>query len=204
MGEAIKGAHCIAVRGAGKRLSARGVHVAAVAREQGRSAHSAPLPDAPCQPSDAIDACIEVGVFPEDAADSDPTKDMALMTFAEAASCVQFKPTDFVSMLPGDVDAIDRLGGQGFATAFAMNVWASYEALTAGNSLWTGPQPGEQVLGAHQQVIVGRELVNGIDCCVVWGSWSTSFADGGFSYIPRQWIKDNAWDCFGVQGGPIL
>jgi hypothetical protein len=202
VGEMLRGLHWIAVRGQGKRASARGAYVSGRAREVAR-AQGAAIPDTGSQPTDVIDAAIEVGLFPEDERENDPTQAMALEDFAESAASVLVAPSAFVPIAAYDTYAIDQVGASGFAIGFCMEIVPSYQALR-GAVVWLGPTEDEQVVGGHAQVIVGARAVSGVDCYVVWNSWGTSFGDGGFAYIPKTWLAANCFDFVGMTAGPVL
>jgi hypothetical protein len=200
VGEMVSLLHWIATRGAGKRLSPRGAYENGRAREV-ESAKGAPIPDTGSNPSDVVDAAIAVGVFAVDERENDPNQ-TELLTFAEGAASVLVPPESFVP-LAADTHAIDTLGSSGFGVGFCMEITPSYQALR-GPVVWQGPAPGEVTVGGHAQVIVASLTLTGIDVYAVRGSWGTSWADGGTSYIPRAWIAANGFDLIAMTGGPTL
>jgi hypothetical protein len=195
-GELLRGLHCIAVRGAGRRASARGAYVNGRAREVA-NAKGALIPDTGATVSDVVDGAIEVGVFPEDAHEFDPN-DTELKTFAESAASVLIPASSFIPLVAGDIDTV---GAMGSGVGFCMPVYPSYEALVGGG-VWAGPAPGETVLGNHAQVITSGAQ----DFLEVWGSWGTAFASGGFARISRAWVIANGFDFIGLlnEGVPVL
>lgn len=200
VGEALTGALWVAGLNQGRRASALGVYRAARARERIRT--SDPLPDTGCQPSDAFDAVVAAGVYPRDNEDTDPSQLTDVETVEDAVAAYHHRcdATWFTPIEPGDVDTAEAFLTAGWPVFFCMQVDSSYEALgNGGFNTWSGIKGPS--LGGHAQVCVGF-LAN--DSRVIWNSWGTGWADGGFSYIPRPIWADCATELVAVHGSPVL
>jgi C1A family cysteine protease len=78
-------------------------------------------------------------------------------------------------------------GGLPFVFGFA--VYAPFEGdEVARTGRVPMPQPGEEELGGHAVLCVGYD--DSIGCFIVRNSWGTSWGDGGYFYIPYDYLTD--------------
>lgn len=195
VGEAFEGAHWVAVRNAGKRLSPLSVWTGARARERMRAGDA--LLNVGCDPADAVDSMVVVGAYPRDARDDNPADLTDVETWTEAAASQLFLPEQFLPIETGDTDTIDRVLTAGFGVVNWMPVDMSFETLGAGVT-WQGMIG--PTLGGHATLLCAK-LENGD--YVIHNSWSVRWSSGGFGTVARSVIAKTAGLC-GVVGGPVF
>lgn len=181
VGEALTLANLIAAGCKGKRGSPDGLWTDALARERVRRGDA--LVNTGVQTVDAYDAACSTGILPRDARDDGPTGGVpAVNTFDEAIARRVLDPLMVQPLYDGDTAGLDNGLQRGCCATFTMGVTDAYGALAASAPvlLDTSTVAGNY----HRQVIVGRVLYNGVLCYVVMNSWSKSFGDRGFAYIP--------------------
>lgn len=199
VGQALAGAAWIAARGQGKRVSPHGIYTEARAREV-QVARGAPIPDTGCQIADAVDALIGVGIYPYDENDTDPNSINELETWDEVSQRQLVAPQSFAPMENGDIETAQSWLSKLVGVVFAMPVYASYEKVDS-YGVWT--PDSIDLVGYHAQVLVGHGNTSQDDF-IVWNSWSKNWGDGGFAYIPKDWIAANATDMVAVQSFPVF
>lgn len=187
VGEALAAANFAAVGCQGQRASHRGVYVGARVLE--RASSSSPIPDKGCRTTDAYSSLIQVGYYPLDANDTDPSQLNAMDTWGEESKLKRLPTSCLVALSDGDVTGLQSyllqtssVDSKYVCATFTINVDTTYEALSSKSPVWGGPTG--TLKGYHRQAIAGLALVAGVLCVIAWNSWSTSFADGGFAYIP--------------------
>jgi len=204
VGEGLTGANWIITRGQGRRGSPVGVYVGARARERVRRGDA--LPDTGCQPYDAYDHCVAVGIEPYGARDIARASDRSQLnrtdTWDEALTAVKMPIECFAPLYDGDLDSMDTWLASGCPATYTQPVDASYMQLSARSPIWRGMQGPK--LGTHRQVVVGKLVVTGELCYVVWNSYGTGWADAGFSYLPTSVFWQNASEIVVHRSGVIL
>lgn len=200
VGEAIVGANLVACKGQGKRGSHVGVYVGARVRERNRKGDA--IPDVGCMPADGYDHIVAVGIEPLDARDLDPSKINTTDTWDEAVSAKKVPMEFLVPLEDGDLNGLDSALAAEWPATYTQEVDQSYLDLRSSNPVWTGLRGPS--LGKHRQAIVGRIMVTGIPCIVIFGSWGTGWADGGFSYLPEDVFYGCAEEVVLHRGGVVL
>jgi hypothetical protein len=201
VGDAFEGARWIAVRGQGQRGSPRGIYVGARAREVER-AQGVPIPDVGCDPQDAMDALVEVGVFPRDGRDDAFDQVTGLDTWSEAVAKKPFDPSAFVPVDFARLDVLDQWLTAGYAAAIWFQVDQSWSSLSPGNPTWYGLRG--PVLGGHATVLAGYTGQGEDDYYLDWNSYGPMWGMGGFAQIPRRVLRLALQGSVVVTGGPIL
>lgn len=199
VGDALEGARWVAVRGKGQRGSPRGIYVDARAREVER-AQGAPIPDVGCDPQDAIDALVALGVFPRDARDEAFDQVTGLDTWAEAAAKQPMMPSHFAPV--SDLDTLDAWLTAGFVAAVWFQVDQSWMDLSPSAPTWLGPHG--PIVGGHATVIPGYAGRAETDAYYDWNSYGLGWASRGFANIPRNVLRRVIQGAVVVTGGPIL
>ena len=187
VGEAIANANWVACKAQGRRGSHVGIYVGARVRERQRKGDA--IPDVGCMPADGYDHIVAVGIEPLDERDLNPALLNTTDTWDEALSAKKV-PMEFLAPLEdGDLRGLDAALAAEWPATYTQDVDDSYQALNSSSPVWGGLKGPS--LGKHRQAIVGRIVVTGVPCILVWGSWGIGWADGGFSYIP----EDVFWGC---------
>jgi C1A family cysteine protease len=70
--------------------------------------------------------------------------------------------------------------------AFGFTVYESFEQPWATPGVMPVPQSGEQVLGGHENVIVGYVFIDGVLYFIVRNSWGPGWQLGGYYYFPAS------------------
>jgi hypothetical protein len=200
VGEALVGANWVRVKATGRRGSARAAW--ALARSRERRNRGDQLLNVGCMPSDAYDAAVSVGIVPIEANEDDLSRMNDVLTWEETVSAVPIPVGSLEPIDNGDLAAIDAALAEGSPATYTQDVDDSYRSLTSSNPVWSGIRSPS--LGLHRQVVVGRILVTGAPGYVIWGSWGTGFADGGFAYIPCTAFAGLASEIVIHHGGVIL
>lgn len=209
VGQAFAGAAWVANGNQGQRFSDLCIWTEGRAREVARKGD--PVLDVGMDPADAPDAMIDSGVCAREADDEDATRDTGRLNVEEvvAASKHKFDPGWFLPMADGDVTTGQQVltmgatqTSSGIVIPFSMPVDTAYEALNSTNPVYSGPSGA--VLGNHMQCWVGYTTINGKPHAIVWNSWGTQFADGGFSYIPLDAFARLAVSLIGVLKAPVI
>jgi C1A family cysteine protease len=80
----------------------------------------------------------------------------------------------------------------GFPVIIGITVFESFESTTATNTgVIPMPKPEENVLGGHCMLAVGYETDDHRDVrFIVRNSWGASWGDGGYCYIPEEYLID--------------
>jgi hypothetical protein len=133
VGCSFEGAHMIATKGTSKRTSPFSWYRGARLRERSRTGQA--LADDGCQPIDAANAAISVGVYPRDANDDNPTTVNQAETWHELAGSQLFLPDHFALVDDGDVETMRAHLTAGNGLVFCMQVDESYEAFASANPI---------------------------------------------------------------------
>lgn len=75
---------------------------------------------------------------------------------------------------------------------FGFSVYESFEAGDWPNYLLPMPERGEQLLGGHAVLAVGYATINGKLCVRVRNSWGTSWGDGGYFWMPAEYLAQRS------------
>jgi hypothetical protein len=150
------------------------------AREGARK--GAPVTDSGCQSSDAYDAICSTGICPHDARDDDPSQINDPDTWDEAIARVPVPTSALVPLQNGDTTSLDNWLMAGKCATYTQQYDNSYYAVSSSIPVWSGMTG--KANGYHRQVIVGRIMVSGVPCYIIWNSWGTGWGDDGYAYIP--------------------
>jgi C1A family cysteine protease len=82
-----------------------------------------------------------------------------------------------------DVADLKAALAYGQPVAYGFTVYESFEQ-TGSDGVVAMPQKGEKVLGGHEVVMVGYEA----DHAIVRNSWSATWGDGGYCYVPLAFL----------------
>ncbi len=195
VGHAIADAHFVALAATSKRLSARGVYVAA--RALARRSRADAIADIGCEPALAFDSLVATGAFVEDGRDFDDAQLNTAETWPEAMGSKRFAMADLAPIAEGDTDAIDRWLTQGAPVFFTMPVDAGYQALSVGQ-VYSGPTG--PILGGHAQALVGYSATE----YIAINSWGDGWGDSGYGHLARDFVRSSCRDLVAVRGGPLF
>jgi hypothetical protein len=199
----------LAVGFSGARGSSTALYAAARARTRARQTD--PIADFGSTVPDMQDAACATGIPPRSPRDDDPNAVNQLETWEELAGSATASREDFVPVDDGDLDTLDRWltrlagpGSPGGGFQFVMPVTRQYQRL-AGRTIWTGPGDNDATVGLHAQAVIGYTGLSDDDAYEVWGTWGRFFADAGFAYVSRRYMRSLFNACLTVvKGGPVL
>ncbi len=147
----------------------------------------ASLTDDGCVPSDMVTALAKYGACLESDWPFDPSKVNDPPPWNALRLASAYRVTGW-ERLPDDasrIDALKRALVAGHPVMFGMPVDEAYESLDASRVYGglSGPE-----LGGHMQTIVAYDDAK--RAARVLGSWGSSFADGGYTWISYDWLLD--------------
>ena len=138
---------------------------------------------------DGIKSVVDLGVCPE----SMWPYDISKFTFRPSDDCyVEALKHQVTSYMRVD-QSLSQLKGclaEGYPFCFGFSVYSSFESdVVAANGMMPMPSSRESCLGGHAVLCVGFR--DDIQRFIVRNSWSDSWGDKGYFYMPYSYMTDN-------------
>ena len=76
----------------------------------------------------------------------------------------------------------------GLPVQIGILVFESFENVGS-DGIVTMPKSSDQLLGSHAVLVVGYKIINGILYLIVRNSWSASWGDNGYFYLPASYLS---------------
>jgi C1A family cysteine protease len=151
---------------------------------------------------DGVQSLKEKGACPESMWPYDITKFAQCPPSAAYGAAYHTKVTNY-KKLSQDLTQLKTSLSQGYPVCFGMQIFASFEGdAVASNGVVPMPQPNEQNLGGHAVLISGYD--DSKQVFIVRNSWGNQWGDGGYFYLPYQYVLDpklcsDFWVLVGVE-----
>lgn len=88
------------------------------------------------------------------------------------------------------VESVKQAVYAGNPVIFGFTIYTGFESEEVANTgkMWV-PKPGENAVGGHAVLIVGYN--DNIKCFIVRNSWGNSWGDGGYFYMPYEYVANS-------------
>jgi C1A family cysteine protease len=145
--------------------------------------------DAGAEIRDGMKVVAGQGVPPETAWPYDPLRFAETPPPAAYAAATAHEALEYRSV-PLDLVQLQGCMAEGYPVVLGISVFESFmsDAVAHSNGLIPLPATSEQNLGGHAVALCGYD--NSIQRFILRNSWSTSWADRGYGYIPFAYILD--------------
>ena len=102
-------------------------------------------------------------------------------------NATKYKALSYGRVLDTDIVQVKAALANGFPFVFGFNVYESFESpAVAKTGKMPIPKKDEQLLGGHAVCAVGYDDAK--QCVIVRNSWGTKWGDGGYFYMPYEFI----------------
>ena len=147
--------------------------------------------DAGAQLSDGIKCLTKYGVCPE----TEWPYDISKFAVAPPPQCYKHALSHRVinaHNIPNDMSAMKKCLAAGFPFVVGISIFESFESdAVAATGQVAMPHPGEKSLGGHAVLVSGFD--DATQKWLVRNSWSSSWGDNGYFYLPYAYLLDPAF-----------
>jgi C1A family cysteine protease len=143
---------------------------------------------------DALKSTVNYGVVKESDWKYKPAKfakkpPMLVFNGAKMNQTIQYH-----RILDGVITDMKACLAEGYPFIFGFEVYDTFESDVA-NTTGVIPMPNkstDQLLGGHCMMVVGWKLIDGVEYFIAQNSWSDTWGDAGYCYLPVAYFADTS------------